>query len=316
MLPGQRPAKNGGKIMLCPKCQNPVQEGLRFCPFCGGLLQIRPMTAPAQQPPQPRMQQPARQPQMQQPPYAAPRQTAAVPGFVPNAAAPVYAAPPERPRRTGLIVAICTAIVLVAAIGTLLIILNNNKKGSGSPDTMASGSVQAETTAETTVPAETLYAPREETEPPAETLPEHTYELIVADCTWEEARRDCAARGGHLVTITSDDEEQHIIQMAEDAGVRFVWIGGYTVVYGEDDIECYWVTGEAFSYEDWLGPYEPTGFDIDGTPEGCLMLWWIQKYDGWGWNDNRNDLSAFSSYTGNMAYVCEYGDGQTDRDYS
>ena len=112
----------------------------------------------------------------------------------------------------------------------------------------------------------------------------------------------------------TEEEEQRMIRMAEEAGLRYVWIGGYTETYGQtpEDIHCYWLTGEGFTYEDWLGPYEPTGQDIDGTPEHCMMLWTVEKYGGWGWNDQRNDLSAFKNYMGKLGYICELGDGFDD----
>ena len=46
--------------------------------------------------------------------------------------------------------------------------------------------------------------------------------------TWEEATRRCQEMGGHLATITSQDEMDQLIAMAEAEEVRFVWLGGYT----------------------------------------------------------------------------------------
>ena len=286
--------------MICPGCRNNIKDGTPFCPKCGTrLLQNRQNTA---------AQQPGFQGYLaaQQPGYQG-QHPAQQPGYQGQYAAPQPVPPPvaapaeEKSTNTALILAICAAVVLVLVIAVLAVIFLQKDDSAAQPAT----DTQPVTTEKETTYEESLAAP--ETEPPVE----HTYELVMADCTWEEARQACIARGGHLVTITTDDEEQTIIRMAEDAGARYVWIGGYTEVYGED-IDCYWVTGEGFYYEDWLGPYEPTGQDLDGTPERCLMLWTVEKYGSWGWNDNRNDLSAFSNYTGKMCYVCEYGDGFAD----
>ncbi len=94
--------------------------------------------------------------------------------------------------------------------------------------------------------------------------------------------------------------------MIEENGAKFVWIGGYTTVTESGNIELNWVTGEPVVYEDWLGPYEPTGVDTDGTPEDCVMIWYVEKYGGWGWNDSRGDLLAYNTYRGNLYFICEF----------
>lgn len=133
------------------------------------------------------------------------------------------------------------------------------------------------------------------------------YEVIKADISWEDANRECINKGGHLATITSYDEEQKIIAVAESSGIERLWIGGYTTNDENGDAVGHWVMGEPFVYQNWYSADEPSRFDSDNAAEFYLMLW---KINGrWSWNDQRNDLinSQFSAtYKGKMGYVIEY----------
>lgn len=133
------------------------------------------------------------------------------------------------------------------------------------------------------------------------------YEVIKADISWEDANRECINKGGHLATITSYEEEQKIIAVAESSGIQRLWIGGYTTNDQNGNAVGHWVMGEPFVYQNWYSADEPSRFDSDNAAEFYLMLW---KIDGrWSWNDQRNDLinSQFSAtYKGKMGYVIEY----------
>jgi len=132
------------------------------------------------------------------------------------------------------------------------------------------------------------------------------YELIKEACTWEEAAARCQAMGGHLATVTSQDEEELLIAMAEAEGVNYVWLGGYTSYDDAGNVFAHWITGEDFIYADWCID-EPSRVDKDGTPEWYLMLWNIESLGGWNWNDQRNDPAAVvSSMTDEMGYICEF----------
>ncbi|SEF47154.1 Mg-chelatase subunit ChlD [Eubacterium ruminantium] len=135
---------------------------------------------------------------------------------------------------------------------------------------------------------------------------ESGYEIVQADISWTEANKAAIRKGGHLITISSQDEMDMAVKMAEEKGLEFVWMGGYTSVrngaaYG------HWITGEDFyGFQAWY-PGEPSRTDKDGADEMYLMLWKIG--DEWSWNDQRNDpikdtgLQYFKSKTG---YIIEY----------
>ena len=135
------------------------------------------------------------------------------------------------------------------------------------------------------------------------------YELVVADISWEDANVAANMAGGHLVTITSKEEEDTIISMAEAQGIDYVWLGGYTAYDRGGNVFGHWVTGEDFSsYQHWCKD-EPSRTDKDGEPEWYVMLWNVPSLGGWTWNDQRNDpasVPGLEYFKGKMAYVIEY----------
>ncbi|HRR75884.1 MAG TPA: VWA domain-containing protein [Ruminococcus sp.] len=116
---------------------------------------------------------------------------------------------------------------------------------------------------------------------PTETLKKQShasrYEVVKADVTWEEANAECIKRGGHLITITSEDEMAKASKLAQDADLKYVWMGGYTSIRGSSAFG-HWITGEPFSYQKWY-PGEPSRNDKDGESEMYLMLWHVT--DDW-----------------------------------
>lgn len=132
------------------------------------------------------------------------------------------------------------------------------------------------------------------------------YELIPGTCTWEEANRRCQQMGGHLATITSQEELNQIISLAEQNDCKYIWLGGYTSYDYDGNVFGHWITGEDFSFQYW-GEGQPSRQDLDGTPEWYIMLWYV--HDTWTWNDQRNDPAAVSkALNQNMCFVCEYED--------
>ena len=128
-------------------------------------------------------------------------------------------------------------------------------------------------------------------------------ELVIGDYSWSEANSDALSKGGHLVTITSREEMDQIAAMAGNAGLKYIWMGGYTSVrngtaYG------HWTTGEPFDFAPWY-PGEPSRNDLDGEPEFYLIFWNVEGV--WSFNDERDDVAAdLATYRGKMGYVIEY----------
>lgn len=135
------------------------------------------------------------------------------------------------------------------------------------------------------------------------------FEIIPGDLSWMEARKACEAKGGHLATITSEEEYEEICELADESGLTYLWIGAN--LYSETDLweNVGWITGEDWAFSKWY-PGEPSKEDVDGAKEYYLCLW-KAKYQGeeigWTFNDQRNDIvEAVSSISGNIGYICEY----------
>ena len=119
----------------------------------------------------------------------------------------------------------------------------------------------------------------------------HYYEIQSCTSTWEGARDFAAARTfmgteGHLATVSSQAENDFIFNVAM-GGSGVAWLGGFQEGATAVDNGWLWVTGELFSYTNWLLPDEPNDSPNMGEElgaEDCLTIW----DDGSGpgtWND-------------------------------
>ena len=83
----------------------------------------------------------------------------------------------------------------------------------------------------------------------------HTYRVYDISITWEEAKTYCENLGGHLATITSEEENNVIANLLSNADYKksMYWLGGY-----RDESEIWrWITGESMGFTNW-NPGEPT----------------------------------------------------------
>ena len=213
----------------------------------------------------------------------------------PQKKSPPEKQPPKRGSRRGLYVVL--AICVVVVIAALVVNAVWGLPGGGEDEAVSPSPSASAEPSPTPTPAPT---PTPTPTPTPE--PESTYQLFIENVTWEEARDLCVERGGHLVTISDADELATVTDLAETYGVSLVWIGFYR---GEDGA-IHWVDGEEIDYYIW-GDGEPSGHDTDGTAEDYGLLWHTDG--GWIYNDSRNDpVSAYPGiYSGNIAYICEYG---------
>ena len=122
----------------------------------------------------------------------------------------------------------------------------------------------------------------------AEPTDRHKYEIFHDTLTWEEAKAACEAKGGHLATITSQ-EEQKLIESLNTQNSK-LWIGGYKNSAGE---WC-WVTGEPWKYQNW-GDGEPNNSSNVVADESCVAVWPVK------WNDLANSNTYEQS-----GYICEW----------
>lgn len=123
---------------------------------------------------------------------------------------------------------------------------------------------------------------------PFEPNGEHQYKIFYDTLTWEEAKAACEAKGGHLATITSEEEQQKL--NLYNAGNHNLWIGGCKNAEGQ---WC-WVTGEPWEYENW-GDGEPNNSSNVVEGENCVAMW-PEKW---------NDLANGNIYE-QSGYICEW----------
>jgi len=120
----------------------------------------------------------------------------------------------------------------------------------------------------------------------------HEYLLIQADRrSWNGAKRDCESRGGYLVTIHSQEENDFVRNLVESAGFSSAWIG-FTDELTEGG--WIWVTGEAVTYTNWE----------EGEPNGFLIENHGEITSGGTWNDLEGEAYSFP-------YICEW-ESETD----
>lgn len=139
----------------------------------------------------------------------------------------------------------------------------------------------------------------------------HFYQLVVEKrpVTWHEAAQRAMAlyfRGmpGHLVTMTSREEDQFVIaNVLEELTLRGVWTG-LTDVLGEGQYR--WVTGEPYEFTNWatFPVQQPDNFheaDWHGGEDYGMYAQFPGKQP-WAWND----LSIDSMHEKISAYIVEY----------
>ena len=112
----------------------------------------------------------------------------------------------------------------------------------------------------------------------------HTYVMFDLNYKWTEAKEYCEEIGGHLVTITSKEEDTAIYNWLISKGYYTVFLGASC----ESGV-WEWVNGEPFEYQNWH-EYEPSG-------GGEKYLEYYSAFTGGTWNDTTNNSAPF---------VCEF----------
>ena len=159
----------------------------------------------------------------------------------------------------------------------------------------------------------------EEQETEEQEIVTYRYEFLVGDVTWYEAYEDCIARGGHLVTIESQEEFEILTEQLMDQKMEryLFWLGGMRL---SESREYRWVDeagnmGEeplcgsdaAVEYQDCWLEGEPT-YQSGESQERFMMMFYKTDQERWVWNDVAEDLlSEAPFYEGRIAYICEYG---------
>lgn len=123
----------------------------------------------------------------------------------------------------------------------------------------------------------------------------HGYEVVKSsDLAWVEAKVLAEARGGHLATTLTKEENDFVWSLVAAAGLDKGWLGGFQSVAGAGVNEGWtWVTGEPWGFTAWFTE-EPN--DYAGTDERA-----VGYYSGPLWADFQHEAAV-----GVGAYVVEY----------
>ncbi len=126
----------------------------------------------------------------------------------------------------------------------------------------------------------------------------HTYSIFDEVMYWEDAKDFCEKMGGHLVTITSPEEQDYVQSMVIDYN-KPCWIGAYRL---GTDTKWSWVTNERFEYTNW-DEDEPTLYH-KGEIEIYVGIYandYDTSYSTTGkWNDFRKSTTTV------QGFVCEW----------
>ena len=123
----------------------------------------------------------------------------------------------------------------------------------------------------------------------AYTFNNHHYMFIPFAMTWHEAKAFCEDFGGHLSTVTSEEEWDFIQQKAK-ANIGHFWLGGTDEAL---EGEWKWVTGETWEFTAWAVDSPNSESDADYL--------YISSSRDYMWNNWSETLDNSSE-----GFVCEW----------
>lgn len=200
----------------------------------------------------------------------------------------------QKPKKNNHKGGIIAALAICAVVLAVLILRSLGVFGSATPTPTP--------TSEPTPTAEATPTPTPEPTPTPTPEPKvSTYEIVVSDASWEAAEADAEAKGGHLAVIDDAEELQRVTALADEQGIRYVWIGLYRTESGE----LVWVHSTESGYYNWAEG-EPSVHDTNGAAENYVLL--SNQNGTWYYNDCIADPAASYPrfYSGQIAYVIEY----------
>lgn len=117
----------------------------------------------------------------------------------------------------------------------------------------------------------------------------HSYQRFDVATTWLQAKAACVGKGGYLVTVTSQAENDWIVKNGLHGTSNATRLGGSDE---KQEGAWIWITGESFVYSNWNSGEPNSGYG--GYEEDSLFY----NADG-TWNDGPSNFVGSS-------YVCEW----------
>lgn len=118
----------------------------------------------------------------------------------------------------------------------------------------------------------------------------HYYKAYNQRLAWHTAKTYCEELGGHLVTITSEEENNFVYEMVRKNGISY-WLGGTDE---EQEGVWKWVTGEEWSFDN-------SDFDNRSNNQDYLVMNYLNS-NVW---DDQSDIG--NSFLCNVSgFICEW----------
>jgi len=133
----------------------------------------------------------------------------------------------------------------------------------------------------------------------------HSYLVVDESMNWSMAKVKCEVTGGHLVTITSADEQSFLQSQIIEFGSNQYWIGGTDE--GSEGM-WKWITSETWNYEHWDSP-EPNGRESENYAAIFRIDESHKLNNQFFWNDLSNEPhnSSYPFYDVKyIGYICEW----------
>lgn len=119
----------------------------------------------------------------------------------------------------------------------------------------------------------------------------HRYEVYSNTVDWQTAKRFCEQKGGHLITITSANENNAVKNNVKGLTNERYWLGLTDILLQS---KWKWITDETFSYKNWSS----------GEPNNTAGIENYAEFDAT--SGNWNDLRGFACVSLNIGFICEY----------
>ena len=149
----------------------------------------------------------------------------------------------------------------------------------------------------------------------------HRYEVIVDDCTWEEAYQNCLSMGGYLARINSKEEFDYITKKVVEKEKDYSKKQYYVVMRRDVNSDAYYLVNEnnelvgdrldngytSWANSLWLSK-EPSYYDSTlKIEETCVSIFKYKETNKWVMNDIPSNLVVqVPSYKGKLGYICEF----------
>ncbi|MGN1141441.1 MAG: zinc-ribbon domain-containing protein [Oliverpabstia sp.] len=149
----------------------------------------------------------------------------------------------------------------------------------------------------------------------------HRYVVIVDDCTWEEAYRNCLNMGGYLARINSKEEFDYITKKVVEKEKDYSKKQYYVGIRRDVNSDAYYLVNENnelmgdrldSGYTSWANSLwlskEPSYYDSTlKIEETCVSIFKYKETNKWVMNDIPSDLIVqVPSYKGKLGYICEF----------